>query len=107
MSRVLDLDFLAAAQWNRDYETIGNCFGHAIAHWASLYDLRHLLILGRVTSGPGGALILDRARTVLHAEYPDLAERVALHTPDEQMKRHGQAVAAASLPMITPERRNG
>ena len=89
------------------YETIGNCFGHAIAHWTSLYDLRHLLILGRVTSGPGGALILDRARTVLHAEYPDLAERVALHTPDEQMKRHGQAVAAASLPMITPKRRNG
>jgi predicted NBD/HSP70 family sugar kinase len=82
------------------YETIGVCFGHALAHYADFYDLRHVLILGRVTSGEGGEVILERARAVLRAEFPELAERIALHTPDENNKRHGQAVAAASLPAV-------
>lgn len=80
------------------YETIGVCFGHALAHYANFYDLRHVLILGRVTSGLGGEIILERARTVLRAEFPELADRIELHAPDENNKRHGQAVAAASLP---------
>ena len=84
------------------YETIGVCFGHALAHYADFYDLRHVLILGRVTSGLGGEIILERARAVLHAEFPELADRIALHTPDENNKRHGQAVAAASLPAVVP-----
>src|SRR5665213_1902359 len=33
------------------YETIGVYFGYAIAHYADFYDFRHLLILGRVTTG--------------------------------------------------------
>lgn len=35
------------------FETIGVCFGYAIAHYADFYELRNLLILGRVTSGEG------------------------------------------------------
>lgn len=84
------------------YETIGVCFGHALAHYADFYDLRHVLILGRVTSGAGGDLILERAGEVLRADFPELAGRVSLHTPDEGNKRHGQAVAAASLPALAP-----
>jgi predicted NBD/HSP70 family sugar kinase len=84
------------------YETIGVCFGHALAHYAEFYKLRHVLILGRVTSGAGGEIILERARTVLHTEFPALAEQLSLHTPDEAGKRHGQAVAAASLPALAP-----
>ncbi len=84
----------------RIYQTIGTYLGYTIAHFADFYDLRHLLILGRVTSGPGGDLILTGAREVLQAEFPDIAGRVALHTPDEQQKRHGQAIAAASLPVV-------
>jgi hypothetical protein len=61
--------------------------------------LQHLLILGRVTSGDGGTLLLDTAKAVLAQEFPELAEQVRIHIPDEKMKRHGQAVAAASLPM--------
>ncbi len=80
------------------YETIGTYLGYAIAHLADFYEFRHLLILGRVTSGPGGDVILEGARAVLLAEFPELARRVALHTPDEKEKRHGQAIAAASLP---------
>jgi predicted NBD/HSP70 family sugar kinase len=82
----------------RIYETIGTCFGYTIAHYADFYDLRVLLILGRVTSGEGGEIIMAKASEVLRTEFPELAERITLRTPDEKDKRHGQAVAAASLP---------
>ncbi|MEI6071238.1 MAG: ROK family protein [Verrucomicrobiae bacterium] len=78
------------------YETIGTCFGYAIAHYADFYEIRNLLALGRVTSGAGGEVILENASAVLRDEFPELAIR--LRTPDEKDKRHGQAVAAASLP---------
>lgn len=82
------------------YETIGTCFGYAIAHYADFYDIRVLLILGRVTSGEGGEIIIRRAGDVLRAEFPALAGQIKLRTPDEKDKRHGQAVAAASLPAL-------
>jgi predicted NBD/HSP70 family sugar kinase len=75
----------------RIYETIGTCFGYTIAQYADFYDLRVLLILGRVTSGEGGEIIIAKASEVLRAEFPELAERIALRTPDEKDKRHGQA----------------
>lgn len=80
------------------YETIGCYFGYAIAHYADYYDIRNLLILGRVTSGEGGAMIINEAETVLAQEFPQL--QIKLVVPDEHTKRHGQAVAAASLPPI-------
>jgi len=82
------------------YRSLGDAFGHTIAHWNRFYTLEHILILGRVTSGPGGDLLLETARQCLATTYPALAEQVQLHTPDEKMKRHGQAVAAASLPPL-------
>jgi len=84
----------------RIYETIGTCFGYAVAHYADFYDIRVVLILGRVMSGEGGAIIIDKAREVLRGEFPELAARIQLRTPDEKDKRHGQAVAAASLPAL-------
>ncbi|HXG46056.1 MAG TPA: ROK family protein, partial [Methylomirabilota bacterium] len=83
----------------RLYQTLGVYLGYAIAHYAEFYDFRHLLILGRVTSGPGGEIILDHAKRVLAAEFPELPVR--FHMPDEKEKRHGQAIAAASLAMLT------
>jgi hypothetical protein len=41
---------------------------------------------------------------VLRAEFPEVAERIRYHIPDEKEKRHGQAIAAASLPSIPPWR---
>ena len=82
------------------YETIGVCFGYAIAHYAEFYDISSLLILGRVTSGEGGEIIIAKAGEVLKAEYPELAAKITLTTPNEKDKRHGQAVAAASLPKL-------
>ncbi len=84
----------------RIYETIGICFGYSIAHFANFYEIRNLLILGRVTSGAGGEVIIEKAREVLRAEFPALAQTIQLRTPDEKDKRHGQAVAAASLPAL-------
>jgi predicted NBD/HSP70 family sugar kinase len=81
------------------FETIGCYLGYGIGHYADYYDIGHALILGRVTSGEAGPIILERARQVLGAEFPELAGRLVLHLPDEQSRRIGQAVAAASLPV--------
>src|SRR3954469_18842111 len=80
------------------YLTLGAYLGYALAHLANVYDFGHVLLLGRVTSGPGGAVMIDTAREVLRADFPELAPRVELHMPGEKEKRHGQAIAAASLP---------
>lgn len=82
------------------YQTIGTCFGYAIAHYAEFYDIGTLIIMGRATSGPGGQIMIDCAEEVLEKEFPELAEKITITQPDEKMKRHGQAVAAASLPAI-------
>lgn len=82
------------------YDTIGAYFGYAIAFYTEFYDIKHVLIMGRVTSGEGGALILERAQEVLDTEFHELAEKIKLHIPDENSRRVGQSVAAASLPEI-------
>lgn len=84
----------------RIYETIGVYFGYAIAAYAYFYDFRNLLVLGRVLTGEGGDRILAVAAEVLRKEFPELAERIRFHIPDEKEKRHGQAIAAASLPSL-------
>ncbi|HEV8542594.1 MAG TPA: ROK family protein [Verrucomicrobiae bacterium] len=86
------------------YQTIGTYLGYAVAHYTDFYDIRHILILGRVTSGHGADLILAGAREVLTAEFPDLGERIEFHVPDEKEKRHGQAIAAASLPSLSEQK---
>jgi predicted NBD/HSP70 family sugar kinase len=82
------------------YDTIGAYFGYAIAYYAEFYDIKHVLIMGRVTSGEGGVILLERAQEVLDKEFPELAAKVQLHIPDENSRRVGQSVAAASLPEI-------
>lgn len=82
------------------FETIGVYLGYAVAHYADFYDIKHILILGRVTSGEGGNLIMQKAREVLDKEFPELANKIKLHLPDESNRRVGQSIAAASLPEI-------
>jgi predicted NBD/HSP70 family sugar kinase len=84
----------------RIFETIGVYLGYEVAHYADFYVFGHVLILGRVTSGIGGEIILESARGVLQKEFPEIAGRIEFHTPSEKDKRHGQAIAAASLPEI-------
>ncbi|MEG2950575.1 MAG: ROK family protein [Clostridia bacterium] len=80
------------------YETIGVYLGYTLAFYAMFYDINHVLLMGRVTSGEGGDLVLSKAQEVLRAEYPEL--RMHVNLPDEKSRRVGQSVAAASLPVI-------
>jgi predicted NBD/HSP70 family sugar kinase len=84
----------------RIFEDIGCYLGYSLAHYSDFYDIKHVLILGRVTSGMGGELIQQNARQVLRLYFPDLAEKIKLHLPDESSRRVGQSIAAASLPEI-------
>lgn len=86
------------------YRTLGAYLGYGLAHYARFYPVRHALILGRVTTGAGGDLMLERARQVLEMDFPELAGRLSFHMPDEKNKRHGQAIAAASLPALQGNR---
>jgi predicted NBD/HSP70 family sugar kinase len=85
------------------YQTLGTYVGYGLAHYAAFYDFKNILILGRVMTGAGGDLILHGAKDVLRQEFPELSERIAFHSPDEKEKRHGQAMAAASLPQFHPK----
>lgn len=82
------------------WQSMGVYLGYGIAHYADFYDLKHVLILGRCTSGRGGELLIEGARKVLEAEFPEMLHQVELHLPDEKIRRVGQSVAAASLPVI-------
>jgi predicted NBD/HSP70 family sugar kinase len=82
------------------YETIGTYVGYGLAHYADFYELKHVLMLGRVTTGSGGDIILDEAHAVLRKEFPELASGISVALPDEKSRRVGQSIAAASLPVI-------
>ncbi len=82
------------------WQSMGTYLGYGLAHYADFYDIKHVLILGRCTSGRGGDLLLEGAKQVFQAEFPELLDEIALHLPDEKVRRVGQSVAAASLPAI-------
>lgn len=82
------------------WQTIGVYLGYALAHYAEFYAVKHILVLGRCTSGQGGSIIVDEANRVLQTEFPELAGRIQVHLPDEKSRRVGQSIAAASLPVL-------
>jgi predicted NBD/HSP70 family sugar kinase len=79
------------------FETIGVYFGYAVAHYAEIYDINYLQVMGRVISGEGGDIIIEKANAVLAEEFSELAEKITIYIPDEYERRIGQSVAAASL----------
>jgi len=82
------------------WQSMGVYLGYGIAHYADFYDIKHVLILGRCTSGHGGDLLIEGAKRVLEAEFFELSRKIELHLPDEKIRRVGQSVAAASLPVV-------
>jgi predicted NBD/HSP70 family sugar kinase len=80
------------------WQSIGVYLGYTLAHYADFYNLKHVLILGRCTSGHGGDLIIEGAQKVLEREFPELNFHIQL--PDEKSRRVGQSIAAASLPKL-------
>jgi len=87
------------AQCRKIYETVGVYLGYGIAQYCEHYKIDHLMILGRVSTGDGGQVMLDTAKKVLQAEFPHL-QSIMFHTPDEHFKRVGQCIAAAALPPL-------
>ena len=81
------------------YENIGIYLGYTIGYYAEFYDIKYLLLLGRVTSGEGGDIIVDVANKVVKDLFPELKD-AKIMMPDEKARRVGQSIAAASLPMI-------
>ena len=57
-----------------------------------------------MTSGKAGDHILKYANLVLETEFKELASKIKIALPDEKNKRVGQSIAAASLPMIHPNK---
>jgi len=86
------------------WQSMGVYLGYGIAHYAEFYEIKHVLILGRCTSGRGGDLLVEGAKKVLETEFPHLASKIELHLPNEKLRRVGQSIAAASLPVIAEER---
>ena len=82
------------------FVSIGCYLAHTLALYSQFYDLRYLLVLGRVASGMGGELIVSECNRVLAEEYPVLAEMITVSLPDEKFRRVGQSMAAASLPEV-------
>lgn len=77
------------------YEDIGVYLGYAVAYYSEFYFIKRLLVLGRVTSGVGGEIIINKAKEVLAKEYPTLDIKISM--PDESGRRMGQSVVASSL----------
>ena len=87
------------------YVQIGRFLAHAIPWYNEFYDYENMMILGRVTSGLGGSIILESAKTMLKDCYPEWAEKIDIFMPDEKARRLGQSVAAAQIPVIRKGRR--
>jgi len=81
------------------YITIGVYLGYALAQYSEFYPIDHVMILGRVSKGKGGDIMLDTAKKVLMEEFPKYAH-ITFHTADDHFKAVGQCIAAAALPKI-------
>ena len=80
------------------FRSIGCYLAHTLSLYAEVYDISTVLVLGRVSAGIGGDLLIAECQRVLEDEYPELAGRIRVMLPDEKARRVGQSIAAASLP---------
>ncbi len=80
------------------FRSMGVYLAHTLVLYSSFYEIKTLLVLGRVASGVGGDLLISECKRVLAEEHPELAAQINVTLPDEKMRRVGQSVAAASLP---------
>merc|ERR1712050_682223 len=81
------------------YETVGVYLGYALAQYSEFYQIDHVMILGRVSKGDGGDIMLNTAKKVLAEEFPEYS-KIQFHTADDHFKAVGQCIAAAALPTL-------
>ena len=78
------------------YEDIGVYLAHTLPFYARFYKIGIVLLLGRVTAGIGGSILLESCKKTLKEEGLE----IEVTLPDEKSRRVGQSIAAASLPAI-------
>ena len=81
------------------FDDLGCILAHHLPFISMFFDIENVVLLGRVVSGKGGEVLLAACERVLAEEYPETAARIKLWLPDENFRRVGQSIAAASLPM--------
>ena len=79
------------------FTDIGIYLAYTLPFYARFYDMKHVLLLGRVMGGKGGNVVLETCKKVLASEYPEF-KNLDISLPDEKNRRVGQSIAAASLP---------
>ncbi len=75
------------------YERMGDYFGYTLLWFSWLYPIKKAIFLGRVASGKGGEILLERAREIIAKEGSSLE----IVLPDEMSRRLGQSFTAAGL----------
>ena len=81
------------------FESIGVYLAYTLAFYAEFYDIKHVILLGRVMSKKGGDIVLKTCIQTLYTEFPEYAY-IDIGMPSDYMRRLGQSIAAASLPEI-------
>mgnify|MGYP000514828147 CR=1 FL=1 len=64
------------------FDSIGVYLAHTLSLYEMFYDIRNLLVLGRVASGIGGERIVSECQRVLNEEYPELSRKLRVMLPD-------------------------
>ena len=82
------------------FHDVGIYLAYTVVQYSRFYDIHHMMVLGRVMSGKGGEEILATCQSVLADEFPALYQQIQVMLPDENTRRVGQSVAAASLPPV-------
>merc|ERR1712050_756897 len=82
-------------QARKIYETAGVYLGYGLAQYSEFYKIDHVMILGRVSKGAGGDIMLATAKKVLEVEFPEISP-ITFHTADDHFKAVGQCIAAAA-----------
>ena len=84
------------------FQTVGEYLATAVAEFHDCFGMAHVLLVGRVTAGATGELLLGATRAALEAGFPKVARAVKMHIPtppagmDADIVRElGQAMAAA------------
>lgn len=80
------------------YQTIGVYLAYGLLLYRRFYHMDVVMLLGRVVSGQGGDIVIQTAKDTLAQIDPLFYQSLTIYLPNEEKRRVGQAIAAASLP---------
>ena len=75
------------------FEKMGEYFGYTLLWFNEFYEIEKSIFLGRVASGKGGEVLLEKANSILKKE----CSNIEIMLPDEMARRLGQSYTATLL----------